>query len=243
MPADSYIRDAKRYRSVVGASLALAAQQDVLITIGIKPTSPHTGYGYIKFGRGFTHQGVRFWDVERFVEKPDAGTARRFYESGEYRWNAGMFVWHVQTIQKAFQKYQPDMWANIQKITNARSLKRVYPRLDKIAVDYAIMEKADNVVVANGEFDWDDVGDWPAIGRHYEKDGHGNVARGGFVGLDATDCIVVGDPKHLVAAVGVRDLVIVHTADATLVCHKNEAQKVREVVKKLATEKKYKRLL
>ena len=135
------------------------------------------------------------------------------------------------------------MWANIQKITNARSLKRVYPRLDKIAVDYAIMEKADNVVVANGEFDWDDVGDWPAIGRHYEKDGHGNVARGGFVGLDASDCIVVGDPKHLVAAVGVRDLVIVHTADATLVCHKNEAQRVREVVKKLASEKKYKRLL
>ena len=104
LPADSYIRDTERYRSVVGASLALAAQQDVLITIGIKPTSPHTGYGYIKLGRGFTRHGVRFWDVERFVEKPDAVTAKKFYRSGEYRWNAGMFVWHVRTIQKAFQK-------------------------------------------------------------------------------------------------------------------------------------------
>ena len=115
--------------------------------------------------------------------------------------------------------------------------------MEKISVDYAIMEKADNVVVANGDFDWDDVGDWPAIGRHYEKDGSGNVARGEFVGLDASECIIVGDNKHLVAAVGVRDLVIVHTADATLVCHKNDAQKVREIVKRLAADKKYKRLL
>ena len=243
LPADSYIRDAKRYRSVVGGALKLAASEDVLVTIGIKPTSPHTGYGYIKLGRGFIRYGVRFWEVDRFVEKPDAATARKFYASGKYRWNAGMFVWHVQTIQKAFQKYQPAMWAEIRKITNARSLKRIYPKLEKIAVDYAIMEKADNVVVANGDFDWDDVGDWPAIGRHYEKDENGNVACGEFVGLDASDCIVVGDSNHLVAAVGVRDLVIVHTADATLVCHKNDAQKVREIAKKLATEKKYKRLL
>ena len=243
LPADSYIRDTNGYRRVVGASLALAAERDVLITIGIKPTSPHTGYGYIKLGREFTHQGVQFWDVERFVEKPDSATAKTFCESGEYRWNAGMFVWHVRTIQQAFQKYQPETWAQIAKITDGRSLKRIYPKLEKIAVDYAIMEKADNVAVANGDFDWDDVGDWPAMGRHYDKDDRGNVARGEFVGLDAADCIVVGDAKHLVAAVGVRDLVIVHTADATLVCHKHEAQKVREVVKKLATEKKYKRLL
>ena len=127
--------------------------------------------------------------------------------------------------------------------TFARVLAREYPKMEKISVDYAIMEKADNVVVANGDFDWDDVGDWPAIGRHYEKDGSGNVARGEFVGLDASGCIIVGDNKHLVAAVGVRDLVIVHTADATLVCHKNDAQKVREIVKRLAADKKYKRLL
>ena len=118
-----------------------------------------------------------------------------------------------------------------------------FPKLPKISVDYAIMEKAANVVVANGEFDWDDVGDWPAIGRHYQKDSSGNVARGEFVGLDTSDCIVVGDKKHVIATVGLRDLVIVHTSDATLICHKNEAQKVRDVVKKIAGEKKYKHLL
>ena len=116
--------------------------------------------------------------------------------------------------------------------------------MEKIAVDYAIMEKAKNVVVANGDFDWDDVGDWPAIGRHYAKDSGGNVSRGEFVEIDSTDCIVLSDQKHLVATVGVKDLVIVHTEDATLICHKIHcAQKVREVVKKLAAEKKYKRLL
>jgi len=244
LPADSYIRDTERYRRVVGAALKYAAERDALVTIGIRPTSPHTGYGYIKFARGgANYGGVRFWEVEQFVEKPDAETAKRFYQSGEYRWNAGMFVWHISAIRTAFQKHQPKMWAEIERITDSRSLKRIYPKLEKISVDYAIMEKADNVVVANGEFDWDDVGDWPAIGRHYAKDGSGNVVRGEFVGLDASDCIVVGDKKHLGAAVGVRELVSVHTPDATLICHKHEAQKVREVVKKLAAEKKYKRLL
>jgi mannose-1-phosphate guanylyltransferase len=105
------------------------------------------------------------------------------------------------------------------------------------------MERADNVVVANGDFDWDDVGDWPAVGRHFAKDANGNVARGEFVGLNATNCVVVGDDKHLVTAVGVSDLVIVHTPDATLVCRKSDAQKVRDLVKQLAAERKYRKLL
>ena len=115
--------------------------------------------------------------------------------------------------------------------------------MKRISIDYAIMERADNVVVANGDFDWDDVGDWPAVGSHFAKDANGNVARGEFVGLNASNCVVVSTDKHLVAAVGANDLVIVHTPDATLVCHKNEAQKVRDLVKKLAEQKKYKELL
>ncbi|MGA2140174.1 MAG: mannose-1-phosphate guanylyltransferase [Verrucomicrobiia bacterium] len=251
LPADSYIRDTEGYRRVAGDALKLAAAQNVLLTIGIMPTSPETGYGYIQVGEGLsTKSTTRFWKARRFVEKPDRKTAEGFLAGGDYRWNAGMFVWSFRAVADAYRRHQPALWdaclriqASVGTKSFARVLAREYPTMEKISVDYAIMEKADNVVVANGEFDWDDVGDWPAIGRHYEKDGHGNVARGGFVGLDASDCIVVGDPKHLVAAVGVRDLVIVHTTDATLVCHKNEAQKVREVVKKLATEKKYKRLL
>ncbi|HUJ11704.1 MAG TPA: mannose-1-phosphate guanylyltransferase [Verrucomicrobiae bacterium] len=246
VPADSWVGDVEKYRRVVHESLALAAQQDVLITIGLRPTSPHTGYGYIRFKRGgFARGKVRFRDVERFVEKPDFKTAKRFFEKGEYLWNAGMFVWHVRSIWKAFEKLQPVMAKSCARLaaTKLKNFAGEYQRLEKISVDYAIMEKADNVVVANGEFPWDDLGDWAAIGRHYAKDAAGNVSRGEFVGLDSIDCIVVGNQKHLAVTVGVRDLVIVHTPDATLVCHKKAAQKVRELVKKLASKQKYRKLL
>ena len=251
LAADSYIRDTDSYRRVVGDALKLAAAQKVLVTIGIKPTGPHTGYGYIQIGEELsTKWATKFWKARRFVEKPDRKTAEGFLVSGDYRWNAGMFVWSFRAVADAYRQHQPSLWEaclRIQKAVGtksfARALGREYPKMEKIAVDYAIMEKAGNVVVANGDFDWDDVGDWPAIGRHYEKDASGNVARGEFVSLDSADCIVLSDKKHLVAMVGVRDLVIVHTDDATLICHKDQAQKVRDVVKKLAAEKKYKRLL
>lgn len=243
VPADSWIGDVEKYRRVVGESLALAAQRDVLITIGIQPTSPHTGYGYVQVGE--TLEGI-FFEAKRFVEKPDLARVKEFLASGDYRWNAGMFVWSAQAIWKAFEKLQPAMAESCARLASSKlkNFVREYERLEKISVDYAIMEKADNVVVANGDFPWDDVGDWPAIERHNPKDAAGNVARAEFVPLDASNCVIVsGDKEHVVTAVGVRDLVIVHTPDATLVCHKNEAQKVRELVKKLAGQKKFKKLL
>ena len=244
LPADSYIRDVRGYRRVLRDALDLAKREDVLVTIGIQPTAPHTGYGYVQLGQELlANASTRFWKASRFVEKPSLEKAKEFIASGEYRWNAGMFVWSVKSIVEAFEKYQPEMWKQINKITDARSLKRIYPKLEKISVDYAIMEKADNVVVANGDFDWDDVGDWPAVERHYEKDANGNVARGAFAGLGTANCVIVSGDKHLIAAVGVSDLVIVHTADATLVCHKSEAQKVREIVKQLAAQRKHHKLL
>ncbi len=231
VPADSWIGDDEKYRRVVGDSLAMAAQRDVLITIGIQPTSAHTGYGYVQVGAAISD---RFWKARRFVEKPDRATAEQFLASGDYRWNAGMFVWSLRSIGAAFQKYRPEMWADV------RSLTRIYPELEKISIDYAIMEKAGNVVVANGDFEWDDVGDWAAVERHA---GRGGMVAPEFVSVDATGCVIAGEAGHTVAAVGVRDLVIVHTKDATLVCHKNEAQRVRELVKKLAGDRKYKKLL
>ena len=252
VPADSYIRDTKRYRRVVADALKLAATRDVLITIGIKPVSPHTGYGYIQVGDKIAcGAATRFWKARRFVEKPDRKTAEKFLVRGDYRWNAGMFVWSVRAIAEAYRKYQPAMWDACLRIqaaaTSTKSFERVlareYPKMSKISVDYAILEKARNVIVANGDFDWDDVGDWKAMARHYKKDEHNNVVRGEFMGLDTADCIVMGDKKHLVTTVGVRDLVIVHTPDATLICHKSEAQKVRELVKKLGVQKKYRELL
>ena len=234
VPADSYIPDAQQYRGVVGEALALAGRENVLITIGIQPTAPHTGYGYIQLGEQIND---RFWRARRFVEKPDRATAEQFLAAGDYRWNAGLFVWSARAIQEAFRNHQPEMWTQIEKITDARSLKRIYPKLEKISVDYAILEKAGNVVVANGDFVWDDVGDWAAIERHERAAGPD------FVSVDSTGCVVAGEAGHTVAVVGVNDLVIVHTRDATLVCRKSDAQRVRELVKKLAGEKKYRKLL
>jgi mannose-1-phosphate guanylyltransferase len=234
VPADSYIPDATRYRQVVSEALELAAREKVLVTIGIQPTSPHTGYGYIQLGDRLND---RFWRARRFVEKPDRATAEQFLASKQYRWNAGMFVWSVAAIREAFQEHQPAMWAQIAKIAAGGSLKRIYPTLEKISVDYAIMEKAGNVVVANGDFDWDDVGDWAAIERH------ARAAGPDFVSVDSSGCIVAGETGHTVAAVGVNDLIIVHTSDATLVCRKSEAQRVRDIVKQLGSERKYRKLL
>ena len=243
LPSDSHIANADRYQQVVRAALDLAGREQVLITVGIQPTRPATGYGYVELGgalRAPRSAGrTQFWRAKRFVEKPDRVTAEQFVASGNYRWNAGMFVWSATAIRAAFQQHAPGIWAGCERITNARSLVREFPKLEKISVDYAILEKADNVVVAGGDFDWDDVGDWSAIERHFAKDAAGNAVRGSFVGVNTANCIVVGDAAHLVGAVGVTDLVIVHTRDATLVCRKQDAQQVRDLVRKLGAEKKH----
>lgn len=233
VPADSFIGDVKRYRQVVRDALVVARERDVMITVGIKPVSAHTGYGYIQVGDPL---GEGFWRAKRFVEKPDRATAEKYLATGQYRWNAGMFVWSARSILEAYRQSQPVMLKQIEKIKGAKSLARIYSKLEKISVDYAIMEKAGNVVVADGDFGWDDVGDWQAVERHLAKDAAGNAVRGEFVGVDTTGCVVYSDGKHLVGVVGLRDLVVVHTTDATLVCHKRDAQRVKEIVRKLSDQ-------
>jgi mannose-1-phosphate guanylyltransferase len=247
VPADSYIPDGERYRRVVREALEFAAREKVLITIGIQPTSPHTGYGYVQVGAPIAGRICR---ARRFVEKPDRATAEQFLASGDYLWNAGMFVWSVGAITEALVQHQPDIGTGCRAIQAAvgtrafaRVLKREFAKMTKISVDYAVMEKAGNVVVARGDFAWDDVGDWAAIERHHSKDAAGNVACGEFVGVDAKDCVIVNATGKIITAVGVADLVIVQTDDATLVCRKADSQRVREVVKQLAAQRKYQRLL
>ena len=221
VPSDSHIANVAGYRRVVRAALILAGKEKVLITVGIQPTRPATGYGYIEVG---DRLAAGFWKGKRFVEKPDAATAKKFVATGRYRWNAGMFVWSAAAIREAFQRHAPGIWTGV---------RGNYATVEKISVDYALMERAGNVVVAGGDFDWDDVGDWTALARHTAADGAGNAVRGAFVGVDATDNIIVAGKGHLVGAVGVSGLVIVHTPDATLVCRQADAQRVRELVKQL----------
>ncbi len=254
LPADHVIPKPTKYLAVLREVLKIASEKNVLVTIGIKPTTPHTGYGYINVGKPLSgHTSIYrtlFWSAKQFIEKPNLVKAKKFLSSGHYRWNAGMFAWSIKSIQQALAEHQPRIAEGCQRIqktvgkkTFTATLKREYAKMEKISIDYAIMEKANNVIVANGNFEWDDVGDWPAVGRHIPSDQEGNSVRGEFVGIDAKNCVVLGKNRHVVTAVGVSDLVIVHTPDATLVCHKSEAQKVRDLVKKIGNNSSYRSLL
>lgn len=245
LPADAAVHDAAAYRATLRAAFAVAEKQEEIITVGVRPTHPATGYGYLRRGRKLgVSKGLPWFRVERFVEKPDKATAERYVEEGVYLWNAGMFVTRAAVLQKAFCDHAPDIAEGVDKIAkmlnkNAgsamlrRALAAHYASLPKISVDYAVMEKAPNVAAFEAAFDWDDVGEWPAIARHLKPDANGNVTRGQVVVEEARGNIVVSDDKHVVALLGVEDLVVVHTAHATLVCRKDRAQDLKKLVQKV----------
>lgn len=246
LPADAVIHDASGFRTILEAAFEAATGADVLVTIGIEPTSPATGYGYIHRGEPWRPvQGQSFYHVRRFVEKPDLERARGYLASGEYFWNAGMFVWTVAAIDAAFRAFLPDLHASLAKIGAALAaneptealLAREYPGLQKISVDYGIMEKAQNVVTVPAAFDWDDVGEWPAIARHYPQDANGNTVKGRAQFLNAHNNIVVSEDGHLTAVLGLDDVIVVRTADATLICPRSRAQDIKHLVKALAERK------
>ena len=190
LPADHVIPDAKRFQQVLSDAFDVAAQGQAIVTIGIKPSEPATGYGYIHTGAELpTPSGAKktkttFFKAERFVEKPNFETALEYVNSGQYRWNAGMFVWSFVTVTNGLEKHQPEMFAACQRWFKvaanpaklAKVLAKEYPDIKKISIDYALMEKAQNVVVADGAFAWDDLGAWPALARHLKQDAEGNAA-------------------------------------------------------------------
>ena len=260
LPADHVIPDEKKFQQVLADSFDLASRGQVIVTIGIKPTEPATGYGYIHVGEALPPpQGVKgykttFFKAERFVEKPNFEKAKEYLDSGHYRWNAGMFIWSFVTVTQGLEKHQPEMAAACQRWFKAaaqpaklnRVLAKEYPDIKKVSIDYALMEHAQNVVVADGSFEWDDVGSWTALGRHLKSDPSGNAAVGDFIHVDAARNIVYDartKNRTPIAIVGLRDSILVQTDDATLVAHKSQAQKVKELVQKLAAEKKYRNLV
>lgn len=245
LPADHVIQDHERFRSVLEAAFQAAEQSPVLVTVGIVPTEPATGFGYIQRGEQLAAIGDRpVWRVLRFVEKPDPVTAQAYLDSGDYFWNGGMFVWRVSAVEAAFAAHAPELRASFITMEKAlaegadleETLATYFPGVMKISVDYAIMEKAENVVTIPADFDWDDVGAWPAAARHMQSIGEGNVSRGRAVVEDGSGNIIVSDQGHLVAVVGCDDLIVVHTDDATLVCPRSKAQQIKDLVKRLGKE-------
>ena len=223
LPADPLIADEAAFRDALALAAAQAAREPVIATVGIAPTYPATGYGYIECADEAA-PGVR--RVRRFVEKPDLPTAQRYLATGAFVWNAGIFVWRADTMAAAFRAPQ---WLPL--IESPTDLDALYPTLPKLSVDYAIMEKSDNLVVVRGDFGWDDVGTLPALARQFPADPQGNVAIAPTYALDATGNIVAaeGDPRAT-ALLGVNGLIVVHTPKATLVCSKDAAQDLKRLV-------------
>ena len=260
LPADHVIPEEKKFQQVLSDAFDLAARGQAIVTIGIKPTEPATGYGYIHVGQelptppGAKKTKTTFFKAERFVEKPNYETALDYVNSGQYRWNAGMFVWSFITVTNGLEKHQPEMFAACQrwfKVANnpaklAKMLAKEYPEIKKVSIDYALMEKAQNVVVADGAFEWDDLGAWPALSRHLKADAEGNCAVADFIHVDAARNIIYDartKNRTPIAVVGLRDSILVQTDDAVLLAHKSQAQKIKELVKKLAADARLKKLV
>ena len=244
LPADHHIHPTESFVRCYRAAVRRAAEADILLTVGVQPTGPATGYGYIEGGEEVaTVDGLPVHRVRSFKEKPNAATAARFIATGDYFWNAGTFVWRVSTLLNAFQEHLPGHFEILQQIE--RGLERgegldneAYLRFENVPVDTGIMEKASNVEVIPANFAWDDVGSWLAVDRLCPRDADGNVVRGEHVGLDTHNCLVFSDGDHVVATLGLEDLIVVHTSDATLVCPKGRAEEVRRLVQRLEKEGK-----
>lgn len=252
LPADALINDSESFRSALDTAFKVAEGSSSLVTLGIQPTEPATGYGYIQCGPSEAVIDNRdIYKVRQFKEKPDLETAKCYLQSGEYFWNAGMFVWKVSTISDALAEFTPVLKQGLDEIEARlnggealiKLLAELYPNLEKISIDFAVMEKANNVKTLAATFDWDDVGAWPAIERHFPKDRAGNVKKGDAVFQDCSGNIVVSGEEHLVALIGVDDLIVVRTGDATLICKKDQAQKIKDMVRSLGENESYKKLL
>ena len=231
-PSDHFIKDEIAFTRILKEAIKVA-ENNHLVTLGITPTFPSTGYGYIKFDKS---ENTLDKKVVEFKEKPDESTAKEYVSSGEYAWNSGMFVWKASVIIDEFKKLLPDVYECLEKIGNALGMDNekdvindVYPTIPSISIDYGIMEKSDKVRVISAEMGWNDVGSWDNLGVLYNEDESGNVTAGDFVGIDTKNCITYSQ-KRLISTIGVEDLIIVETEDAIMVCDKNKAQDVKKMV-------------
>lgn len=241
VPSDAYIEDAAEYITVLKKAINVAIQTDDLVTIGITPTFASTGYGYIQKGNKLTDNAFQ---VSAFREKPDEKTAKEYFESGKYLWNSGMFIWRASTILAYFEQLLPDIYSALMQIkeyigtsSEQHILQKVYPTIRKISIDYGIMEHCSRIAVVPGDFGWSDVGSWDALGCIHKPDENGNIIVGDAIAIDSSGSVSFSNGRTI-AMLGVHDMIIVETPEAVLVCPKNRAQDIRQIVDRLEREKK-----
>lgn len=237
LPSDHQIKFTKMFLRTLEDACKLAEENTNLVTIGITPDYPETGYGYIKFD---SHEiEGRAFKVERFVEKPSLEVAKEYLATEEYLWNSGMFVWKVSSILKNIKQFMPDTYERLMKIQESIGtpeqemvLEKEFHGMQSQSIDYGIMEKAKDIYILPGTFGWDDVGSWLAVERIQKTNEFGNVVNGNIITVNTKNCIIQGG-KKLIATVGLEDLIVVDTADATLICAKDSAGDIKKVLENL----------
>lgn len=237
LPSDHLIKYNSIFINTLKDACAVAEQGNNLVTLGITPDGPETGYGYIKFLPEKTLN--RAFEVERFVEKPDLETAKAYLAAEQYLWNSGMFMWKVSTILKNLEQYLPETYAGLQRIQAAigtaeeqNVLNAEFQSFKTESIDYGVMEKAQNIYVLSGSFGWDDVGSWLAVGRFKKSNEFGNVVNGNVVTVGTRGSIIQGGEK-LIACVGMKDVIVVDTKDALLICESGSTGSIKKVLENL----------
>ncbi len=239
LTADHYITDTDRFLQVLAAAEQIA-RQGHLVTLGIHPTGPSTGYGYIEQSQNLGYANdFPYYRVKRFVEKPDRENAAKMVQSGQFSWNSGMFIWQVQRILEEFERQMPAFYSQLMEIEDAAgtpaylaTVQRIWPQVAKQTIDYGVMEGATDVAVIPVEMGWSDIGSWSSLTGLLPVDEHGNSVVGPNLAIDTERTLVFGE-KRLIATIGVQELIIVDTDDALLVCSKADEQRVKEVVERL----------
>ena len=248
LTSDHLISPPDAFYANVNAAFEVAERDDALVTFGIPPWEPNTGYGYLEIGDEVGRKsGGRVFQVKSFKEKPDLETAKEYLASGRFFWNSGMFCWKASTLLKAFHEHSPKFGRGTEAMKNAigkageaAAIRKVFEGLPSLPIDVAVMEKAQNVLCVRADFQWDDIGTWTSLERSQQRDAQGNITVGKVTAVDSHGCILWQDHSRSaprVVSFGTRDLVIVSTPDAVLVCPKNLAQDVKKVVQRLKDER------
>lgn len=244
-PSDHLIQNNELFKNTVLTAVEIADKRNGIVTIGITPTYPATGYGYVQTAEDITDKGnIRQFKVERFVEKPNEEVASGYLKQGGFFWNSGLFVFKVSVFLEAVQKFAPALYADLRKIQAdfgkpeySQTLDTIYRAVESISVDYGIMEHADNIYLVEGNFDWNDLGSWESVYLTDKKDKNGNAGAGEAILLDTQNSFVYSD-EGLIAVVGLEDVIVVKDGNTTLVCRRDKAEDVKKIVEQLKAAKK-----
>ena len=238
LPADHKIANKRQYLNILKGVFDYISKNDVVATVGIKPSCPETGYGYIETGSCVYQKD--FFEIKqgvRFVEKPDEERARRYIKSGNYLWNSGMFVLKTETFMGLCAMHLPEIYSEIKpleyNLNDPNALRKIYSRLPKVSFDNGIMEKLDEFVVSPGEFGWDDLGSWLALENNMPVDDKGNVIVGNSIIINVENSIIYGNEKQIVAAMGLKDIIVVVRDDVIMICPKDSSQKIKDLVEEV----------